>query len=174
MIRAAAGLLLLASLAAVPAAAAAELHPLPVPGTTLVLAAPDGWTAALPADGTTLRLRRPAGDAGLAVTVSVLGPREGQAGFTQRSLDDLQRLLFEFDLRDWDFDARSGSRTWSRLHYRFVLGETRWEQELWLTVADDQAVAVAFTASPAAWAAWKPVFDRCIAEAGASRPVLTR
>ncbi len=157
---------------------AAELRPLPVPGTSLIIGVPDEWTAVLPADGTVIRLRRPAGEAGLAISVTALPPGDGPAAFTQRSLAELQKLLFQFDLLDWEFTELRGTRTWSRLHFRFIHGETRWEEELWLTVdqttGTNQAVAVAFSATPATWAAWKPIFDRCLNETAASRPVLTR
>lgn len=157
---------------------AVELRPLPIPGTALIIGVPADWTPVLPADGTVVRLHHDTGDAALAISVTTLAPGDGPAAFTQRSLAELQRLLFQFDLLDWEFTEQRGTRTWSRLHFRFIHGESRWEQELWLTVdqsgGKSQAVALAFSASPAAWAAWKPVFDRCINESAASRPVLTR
>ncbi len=157
---------------------AVELRPLPIPGTTLLIGVPADWTAVLPADGTVVRLHHAGGDAALAVSVTTLANGDGPAAFTQHSLADLQKLLFDFDLLDWDFTVQRGTRTWSRLHYRFVHGEARWEQELWLTVDQStgitKAVAVAFSSAPAGWAAWKPVFDRCINESAVSRPVLTR
>lgn len=172
--------LLLVTVTGIVGLGAAELRPLPVPGTTLIIGVPDDWTAVLPADGTAIRLRRPAGEAGLAISVTTLPTGDGPAAFTQRSLAELQKLLFQFDLLDWEFTELRGTRTWSRLHFRFIHGETRWEEELWLTVdqatgtSPAQAVAVAFSATPATWAAWKPVFDRCLNETAASRPVLTR
>jgi hypothetical protein len=151
---------------------AADLRSLAVPGTTLVIGVPADWRTVEPADGTIIRLARPGGGGGLAVSVSVLPAGAGPAAFTQNSLAELQRLAYDFDLLDWDFTMRVGTRTWSRLHFRFVHGETRWEQQLYLTAENGQAVAVACSAKPAEWAAWAPLFERCIAETGGSRPVL--
>lgn len=152
--------------------AAADLRSLVVPGTALVIGVPADWRTVEPADGTIIRLARPGGGAGLAVSVSALGADVGPAAFTQNSLAELQRLAYDFDLLDWDFAMRVGTRTWSRLHFRFVHGETRWEQQLYLTVDSGQAVAVACSAKPAEWAAWAPLFARCITETAGSRPML--
>lgn len=169
---------ILALLALITCVTAAEIRPLPVPDTGLILGVPSDWVAVLPAEGTSIRLRQPTGEAGLAISVSTLTNGEGPAAFTQHALADLQKLLFQFDLLDWEFTEQRGPRTWSRMHFRFIHGETRWEQELWLTVdqfaGKQHAVAVAFSSVPANWPAWKPVFDRCINESTASRPVLTR
>ena len=151
---------------------AAELRPTIVPGTTLILAVPAEWTTVIPADGTIIRLVNRAHDAGMAVSVTPLLADEGPAGFTRRSLADVQRLAYEFDLLDWDFTLHVGVRTWSRLHFRFVSGNQRWEEWLYLTVDSGQAVAVALSATPATWEAWKPIYENVMQESGSSRPVL--
>ena len=152
---------------------AAELRPLGVPGTTLTLAVPSDWTTVIPADGTIIRLAKPGRDAGLAVTVTPLRTGEGPAGFTQRSLADIQRLAYDFDLLDWDFTLQVGARSWSRLHFRFISSNQRWEEWLYLTADSGQGVAVAFSSVPAGWEAWKPVFERVVQEASGSRPTLS-
>jgi hypothetical protein len=152
----------------------AELRPVAIPGTGLQIGAPTAWTAVLPADGTVLRLGPANGQAGLAVTVSPLAEGQGLGAFTDASLTELRKMAYGFELLDWDFDRHVGARTWSLLHYRLGIGETRWEQQLWLTVDNGQGIAVACSASPATWAAWQPVFARGVAEAGISRPVLKK
>ena len=152
---------------------AAELRPLAVPGTTLTIAVPSDWTTVIPADGTIIRLSKPGRDAGLAVTVTPLHEGEGPAGFTQRSLADVQRLAYDFDLLDWDFTLQVGARNWSRLHFRFISSNQRWEEWLYLTADSGQGVAIAFCAVPATWDAWKPVFERVVQEASGSRPTLS-
>ncbi len=151
---------------------AVELRPVAVPGTTLTLAVPSEWASVIPADGTIIRLVNQAHNAGLAVSVTPLLADEGPAGFTRRSLADVQHLAYEFDLLDWDFTMRVGARTWSRLHFRFVSGNQRWEEWLYLTVDSGQAVAVALCATPADWEAWKPIYENVMQESGSSRPVL--
>lgn len=153
---------------------AADLRPAAIPGTTLTLAVPNNWGPVLPADGTVLRLGAANGQAGLSVTVSPLLPGQGSGAFTDASLTELRRMAYGFELLDWDFERHIGARAWSLLHYRIGIGETRWEQQLWLTVENGQGIAVACSATPAAWAAWQPVFARCVAEAGVSRPVLKK
>ncbi len=153
--------------------AAADVRPLAIPGTSLVLAVPADWTTVVPADGTVIRLAKPGRDAGLAIAVASLRDGEGPAGFTQRSLSDLQRLAYEFDLLDWDFTHQVGTRNWSRLHFRFVSGNQRWEEWLYLTTDNGQGVAIAFSTLPTVWDAWKPVFERAIQESSGSRPLLT-
>ena len=152
---------------------AAELRPLAVPGTTLTFAVPSDWTTVTPADGTIIRLVKPGRDAGIAVTVTPLREGEGPAGFTQRSLADIQRLAYDFDLLDWDFTLQVGARSWSRLHFRFISSNQRWEEWLYLTADNGQGVAVAFCTVPTAWEAWKPVFERVVQEASGSRPTLS-
>ena len=154
------------------AAMAVELRPETLPGTGITLHLPSAWQTVLPAQGTTIRRRQVNGTAGVAISITrtTLGP----AAFAQESLAELQRLAFEFELLDWDFTRQIRGRTWSRLHFRFVLGETRWEEQLWLTVDNGQAVAAAFSARPAEWAAWAPVFEAALVGDGGSRPVLTR
>ena len=158
--------------ALLPALAAAELRSLVIPGTAIVIAAPVAWRTVEPADGTIIRLAKPGGGAGFAVSIAPLSPGQGPAGFTQASLTELQRMTYGFDLVDWDFNLKLGKRTWSRLHFRCVIGETRWEQQVWLTADNGQAVTVACSALPAEWAAWAPVFERGLAESAGSRPVL--
>jgi len=150
-----------------------ELRSIVVPGTTLTLAVPSDWTTVFPADGTIIRLAKPGRDAGMAVTVTPLREGEGPAGFTQRSLADIQRLAYDFDLLDWDFTLQVGARSWSRLHFRFISSNQRWEEWLYLTADSGQGVAVAFSATPANWDAWKPVFERVVQEASGSRPTLS-
>ena len=151
---------------------AAELRSLVIPGTAIVIAAPSGWVSVEPADGTIIRLAKPDGGAGFAVSMAPLAPGQGPAGFAQASLTELQRMTYDFDLLDWDFNLKLGKRTWSRLHFRCVIGETRWEQQVWLTADNGQAVTVAVSALPAEWSAWAPIFERCLAESAGSRPVL--
>ena len=152
---------------------AVELRSLAVPGTTLTLAVPSDWTTVIPADGTIIRLVKPGRDAGMAVTVTPLREGEGPAGFTQRSLADVQRLAYDFDLLDWDFTLQVGARSWSRLHFRFISSNQRWEEWLYLTADNGQGVAIAFSALPANWEAWRPVYERVIQDASGSRPTLS-
>ena len=64
--------------------------------------------------------------------------------------------------------------TWTaRLHFRFVSGNQRWEEWLYLTTDNGQGVAIAFSTLPTVWDAWKPVFERAIQESSGSRPLLT-
>ena len=155
------------------AVSAVELLPIIVPGTTVTLAVPANWNSVAPADGTIIRLVNRAHDAGMAVSVTPLLANEGPAGFTRRTLADLQHLVYEFDLLDWNFTLPVGARTWSRLHFRMVSGNQHWEEWLYLTADSGQGIAVAFSAAPAAWSAWAPIFENVVHEAGSSRPVLT-
>jgi hypothetical protein len=151
---------------------AAELRSLVVPGTAIVIAVPLAWRTVEPADGTLIRVAKPDGGAGLAVSVAPLAPGQGPAGFAQAALAELQKMTYGFDLLDWDFNLTYGNRAWSRLHFRCVIGEIRWEQQVWLTADNGQSVTVACSALPADWSAWAPVFERCVAESAGSRPVL--
>ena len=155
-----------------PGLSAAELRSLVIPGTGIVIAAPAGWMTVEPADGTIIRLAKPGGGAGMAVSVAPLSPGQGPAGFAQAALTELQRMTYGFDLVDWDFNLKLGRWTWSRLHFRCVIGETRWEQQVWLTADNGQSVTIACSALPAEWSAWAPIFERCLAESAGSRPVL--
>lgn len=165
-------LALIALTALVAPLTAADLRPVAIPNTSLVLAVPADWAPVLPADGTVLRLAKSGHEAGVAVAVSPLRDGEGPAAFTQRSLADVQRLLYDFDLLDWDFTHQIGARSWSMLHFRFISGNQRWEQWLYLTADRGQGVAIAFSASPTTWEAWKPVFERAMQEASGSRPLI--
>ncbi len=154
------------------AAGGAELRVHEVPGTTLSLGIPADWTVVLPANGNALRMASPDLGAGLAVTVQQ-DPVSGPAGFAQAALTDLRRLVCDFALLDFDLNALAGGRPWSAFHFRFVLGERRWEALLWTTVVDGRGVAVACCSSPETWTAWEPVFRRGLDLGTVSRPVLT-
>lgn len=103
-----------------------------VPGTDFPIPQPSGWKSVVD-PGATLVLVSPDGQLRLAVTVQTFSEETGPAVFAKRNLADLQRLLTGIELKDWNFGEQHHGQEWSRVRYRFVLGEQTYEQSLWMT-----------------------------------------
>jgi hypothetical protein len=163
--------LALAALTLMGATGGAAERQVPLPGTTLVLSVPDGFEDRADT-GATLAWQRPGSNAGLAATVTELKPGTGPAAFAKERLDELLALGTGVTVIEHRFAYQVGVRTWSLVRYRMRIGQTLWEQALWLTVEDDHGVCIAGSADPATFARWLPLFERAVAGAGLSRPVL--
>lgn len=153
------------------AAATAAERLVPLPGTTLALAVPDGFEERADT-GATLAWHRPGSTAGLAATVSPVAPGTGPAAFAKERLDELLSLGTGVTVVEHRFAYAIGVRTWSLVRYRMRIGQTQWEQALWMTVEGERGVCIAGSADPASFARWLPQFERAVTGAGLSRPVL--
>jgi hypothetical protein len=143
-----------------------------VPGTGIRLAHPEGWLSKPPTPATWYRWRDPDSKAGIAVSVIPVVAGTGTADVGATTLDDLRRLADDLDLVSWDFNARLGGRTWSRIRFRHHWAGTDWEQELWTLVEGDRQVTVALGAPPARFPIALPALEAMLAPSAATAPRL--
>ena len=142
-----------------------------IPGTDLPLPVPNGWRAVVD-PGTVLALEAPDRRLRLAVSTRVLQDGEGPAAFAQRCLADVQRLLPGVVLEDWMFAETRAGRSWSRLRYRFHLGEADYRQVQWITISGTTGICISLGGAPG----HDPLPQATSLEQDlwGSRPILTR
>jgi hypothetical protein len=171
---------LLLALTALPALPGAD-DVLPLGATGLTLAVPAGWHLDRTTPGTLAVLRSPPppelanadpaiqarGCAALAVVVATLDPADTQGGFSQRCIADLGALLTDYDPHDRDFQRMIGQREFQYLGYSFRTGQLDWEQELYVTSANGQAVVLTCGSDALHFKHWQPVFTDTVTALGA-------
>jgi hypothetical protein len=143
-----------------------------LPGTSLVIRVPAGWTQRTDQHGATCAFSPAQGSAGLAVVVTE-PLDQGPAAFAQSAYQELQRGATAFAVVDSGFAYVVGTLTWSHVRYRMRVGTTVWEQVAYLTVADRRGIIITGSAIPAEIPALLPVFEQTAITAGLSRPVLS-
>ncbi len=118
-----------------------------IPTTDLRLPIPAGWKSIVD-PGAVLAIEAPDRRLRLTAAIQPLTDGEGPAAFAQRCLADVQRLLPGVVLEDWTFAEPRAGRTWSRLRYRFHLGEAEYRQVQWITVSGTTGVCITLGGAP--------------------------
>lgn len=150
----------------------------PIPPTQLALEVPSTWTVEKNQAGTVLIARSflPIGFSGDAAerargVVSVVVQsvnNEGPLAFAVRCRRDLERTIMGLVL-DKSEEIELGSRKWVKQPYKMHVGQFTFQQVLYATVIDGQAVCITCSSESTNFTQWDSAFSEMLKSLARSR-----